>query len=357
MSDPPPEVQAQLEEQKKNCPFCKIIKGEIESKKVFEDDKMLGILDINPRLKGHTLLLPKEHYPILPFLPPETFRHMFGKMSEIIKAMKESMLATGCNVMIANGGVAGQQSPHFLVHIFPREEGDGFDKYGFEKKKADDKEVEDAYGLLAKNVPIMMNNHFGRNPMQWHTGNVETADHLKDRKENGKFVYEDEKLLVMISENPQTKGHLVIYPQESIKAEDMEEESSFHFWSCASLCATAVYEGLGAAGSNIILKTGRSNDNPDGHFMIEILARYEGDGIDVLGEPGEGKDLDTVAGKIKDKMFMVEHAGKKEDSVEVIDMDKERKVVGVDHDLVKAEVDFNEAEKEILDALKDISGD
>ena len=133
MSNVPPEVQAQLEEQKKNCPFCKIISGEIESKKVYEDELMIGILDINPRIKGHMLLLPKEHYPILPFLPPETFKHMFSRMSSLVNALKESMLSTGCNVMIANGGVAGQQSPHFLVHLFPRENKDGFDKYGFEK--------------------------------------------------------------------------------------------------------------------------------------------------------------------------------------------------------------------------------
>jgi diadenosine tetraphosphate (Ap4A) HIT family hydrolase len=193
--------------------------------------------------------------------------------------------------------------------------------------------------------------------MEWHTGQVDTADHLTDIKKEGQLVYEDEKLLVMMSKNPQTKGHVVIYYQEPLKAEELDEMSSFHLWSCASLCATAVYEGLGAAGSNIILKTGLSDDNEEGLFSVEVLARYEDDGIDVLGEPGEGKDLDAVAAKIKDKMFLIEQMGKEEKSIPSINMDEERKVVTENHDLIKAEVEFNDAEQEIKAALKDITGE
>jgi galactose-1-phosphate uridylyltransferase len=68
MSEAEMSQEEMLEQQKANCIFCKIVKGEIPSKKVYEDDMMLAILDINPAVKGHILVLPKEHYPIMPLI-------------------------------------------------------------------------------------------------------------------------------------------------------------------------------------------------------------------------------------------------------------------------------------------------
>lgn len=110
--------------QKENCIFCKIITGEIPSKKVYEDDRMLAILDINPATKGHTLVMPKEHYPILPVIPPDIFKHLFKTTKYLALAIKKGMVVNEVTVFIANGAVAGQQSPHFLFHVIPNE---GFD--------------------------------------------------------------------------------------------------------------------------------------------------------------------------------------------------------------------------------------
>ena len=82
------EQQKQVEEQKKNCPFCQIIADKIPSKKVYEDDLVVALLDIHPAAKGHVLLLPKEHYPIAPLIPKETQQHMF----KIAKAMTVSII-------------------------------------------------------------------------------------------------------------------------------------------------------------------------------------------------------------------------------------------------------------------------
>ena len=73
-----PEIKAQLAEQKKQCIFCKLISGEMEAKKVFEDDITIAMVDIHPAIKGHTLFMPKEHYPILPYMPQDEFKHLFG---------------------------------------------------------------------------------------------------------------------------------------------------------------------------------------------------------------------------------------------------------------------------------------
>ena len=83
MSELTPERQASVDAQKAQCPFCQIVDGKIPSKKVYEDDKILAILDIRPATKGHVLVMPKDHYPIMPLIPPDTFKHMFSKLKEL----------------------------------------------------------------------------------------------------------------------------------------------------------------------------------------------------------------------------------------------------------------------------------
>jgi histidine triad (HIT) family protein len=154
-----PEQQKVLDEQKAQCPFCKIVSGEIPSKKVYEDDKILAILDINPATKGHTLVLPKEHYPIMPLIPQETFTHLFVKVKEIAQCIKDALLCPGVTVFIANGGAAGQQSSHFMIHIVPRDGNDGLNCFDIPQNAI---EVGDILDPLKSNLNIMMNNHLTR---------------------------------------------------------------------------------------------------------------------------------------------------------------------------------------------------
>ena len=84
-----PELKAQLAEQKKQCVFCKLIAKEIPGKIVFEDAKTMALLDIYPAVKGHTLFLPKEHYPILPYMPEDDFTHFFSLLPSMTKAVKD----------------------------------------------------------------------------------------------------------------------------------------------------------------------------------------------------------------------------------------------------------------------------
>ncbi len=114
----------QLEEIKKNCIFCKIISGEIPSKKVFEDKKFFAILDINPANEGHILLMPKQHVQIMPDLDSESIAEIGVVSKELSAKLLKAYGVQGTSVFIANGFVAGQKSPHFIVHIIPRKEGD-----------------------------------------------------------------------------------------------------------------------------------------------------------------------------------------------------------------------------------------
>ena len=111
--------------QKKQCVFCQIIAGKVQSKKVYEDDKVLGVLDINPANPGHVLLLTKEHYSIMPQIPEDEIEHVFAAVKHVSNSMLRGIDAQGTNIIVANGISAGQRAQHFMVHIIPRKENDG----------------------------------------------------------------------------------------------------------------------------------------------------------------------------------------------------------------------------------------
>jgi histidine triad (HIT) family protein len=310
-----PEIKAQLVEQKKQCVFCKLVSGEMEAKKVFEDDVTIGMVDIHPAMKGHTLFMLKEHYPIMPYIPPEEFQHLFGLIPQMCKAVQKAMVSTSVNVFIANGGPAGQQAPHFLMHIFPREKGDGFFNFFWKEKESLDKE---AIKILSHNFPIMMQNHFGRVPAAWHNGTGERPSHLNNIEERGTVIYEDEKALCILLKKGVTKGHIEIYSKEE-KSEiaKLSIESSAHLFYVASFAATLVFEGLKVQATNIILKSGTADDNPEGKLCVHVLPRMQDDGLNktLLWEPKQPSyDLDSIMKKIKDKTWNIKYVEEKKEA-------------------------------------------
>jgi len=118
------EIQKRMQMMKDNCIFCKIIKGEIPAKTVFEDDKCIAILDINPATIGHLLLIPKEHYMMMPMVPDEVLGHMSVVSKYLNDLLKKTFKAKDSSIFIANGAAAGQQSQHFMMHIIPRYDND-----------------------------------------------------------------------------------------------------------------------------------------------------------------------------------------------------------------------------------------
>jgi histidine triad (HIT) family protein len=100
----------------KDCIFCKIIRGESASSKVFENDKVLAFLDINPVSKGHTLVIPKTHYAGFSEIPADLLTEMGQVLQRLGQAVKTRLESDGFNVLLNNGA-------HF--HLVPRRMGDG----------------------------------------------------------------------------------------------------------------------------------------------------------------------------------------------------------------------------------------
>lgn len=108
-----------------DCTFCKIVAGELPSSKIYEDDRVLSFLDIAPLSRGHSLVVPKNHYETFPEVPPDEAAAVVAAMLKITPAVVASQNADGFNLLLANGGCAGQIVPHVHFHIVPRKEGDG----------------------------------------------------------------------------------------------------------------------------------------------------------------------------------------------------------------------------------------
>ena len=127
--------------QKQNCVFCQISSGKIPAKTVFSDDEAVAVLDINPAANGHMLLMPKEHYSVMPQLPEQLVEHLFMICKGLSQAALKALQCKGTTIFVANGVAAGQKAPHFMIHIIPRSEDDGLSlkipSNSFPKKELD----------------------------------------------------------------------------------------------------------------------------------------------------------------------------------------------------------------------------
>ncbi|XP_042017090.1 adenylylsulfatase HINT3-like isoform X1 [Salvia splendens] len=107
-----------------DCVFCRIVHGEAPALKLYEDDECVCILDTYPLCHGHSLIIPKSHYPSLDATPPSIIGAMCSKVPLISNAV---MKVTGCdsfNLLVNNGAAAGQVIYHTHIHIIPRKAND-----------------------------------------------------------------------------------------------------------------------------------------------------------------------------------------------------------------------------------------
>lgn len=104
----------------KDCVFCKIVKGEEWSAKVYEDEGHVSFMDINPVSIGHLLVVPKKHYQTIIDMPVDDVSKLYGLVAKLARAVNEAFKPLGINILQNNGRVANQIIPHVHVHIAPR---------------------------------------------------------------------------------------------------------------------------------------------------------------------------------------------------------------------------------------------
>jgi len=96
-----------------DCIFCKIVKGEIPSKKVLENDKFLAFYDINPIAPIHVLIIPKEHFEKFDETPEE----IMPEMAKFIKEVAKELKISDYRLITNNGKNAGQEVFHLHIHM------------------------------------------------------------------------------------------------------------------------------------------------------------------------------------------------------------------------------------------------
>ena len=98
-----------------DCLFCKIIKGEIDSKKIYEDDKVIAILDAFPNVDGHTLIIPKVHYEDFLAMPNDLIGHINEVVKKISPILIKEMNAEAFSLRVNYGKT--QAIKHYHLHL------------------------------------------------------------------------------------------------------------------------------------------------------------------------------------------------------------------------------------------------
>ena len=127
----------------KDCVFCKIISGEFESMKVFEDEFTLAFMDVAKDVEGHILVVPKNHVKNILDCDNFILNYVINTVKRVSNHLIDNCWYEGVNLLNASNECAGQSVGHFHIHIIPRRRCDGIDAWP--KFNGALSEIEDIY--------------------------------------------------------------------------------------------------------------------------------------------------------------------------------------------------------------------
>jgi histidine triad (HIT) family protein len=102
-----------------NCIFCKIISGDLPSRRIYSDDRAVAFLDIRAWHRGHALVVPRRHVPDM-ITGPGTLPEIAPAIDAVARLLMDRLAADGINVLASTGEAAGQEVFHLHVHVVPR---------------------------------------------------------------------------------------------------------------------------------------------------------------------------------------------------------------------------------------------
>lgn len=108
------------------CVFCRIIGGDEKVSIIHEDDEVIAFLDIQPLHRGHVLVLPKEHYKNLFYVPEDLAARTFATARRILPGLRAATGSRAINLFSPNGTDGGQDVFHFHLHLIPVPVGEPF---------------------------------------------------------------------------------------------------------------------------------------------------------------------------------------------------------------------------------------
>lgn len=156
------------------------------------------------------------------------------------------------------------------------------------------------------------------------------------------LLYEDSLIAMHLSDQPAAKGHIEVRSKVDGKSlTDLDDDALTHLFFGASYAATALFELVGAQGTNIILNEG------DEELCVHVIARNEGDGLNFLWQPTKGnpQELSSVSKSLKDKIDYVLWA--RDNPEEAVKAKKGPSVSSAPVKTIKSEVDEETGEEKV----------
>jgi histidine triad (HIT) family protein len=101
------------------CVFCKIVSGELPSRRIYEDDRAVAFLDIGAWHRGHALVVPKRHIPDV-VTGASSLPEIAAAVDAVARMLMHRLAADGINLLSSSGEVAGQEVFHLHMHVVPR---------------------------------------------------------------------------------------------------------------------------------------------------------------------------------------------------------------------------------------------
>lgn len=117
--------------------FAKLLRGEIPSHRVYEDDAVIAFMDVMPQGKGHTLVVPRAPSRNLLDADAATLAPLFSVVQKVAQAVKKAFSANGVTIMQFNEPASGQTVYHLHVHVIPRFDGIPLKPHSGEMEKPD----------------------------------------------------------------------------------------------------------------------------------------------------------------------------------------------------------------------------
>jgi histidine triad (HIT) family protein len=129
------------------CLFCKIVEGQIPSRRIFEDDEFIAFLDIFPANRGHSLVIPKAHHADIHDIPADLYGNLASRAKVVADLLMEKLGSRGTTIFQMNREAGWQTVFHLHMHVIPRWEDDKLHK-PWEIAPAADSDLEELQRLL-----------------------------------------------------------------------------------------------------------------------------------------------------------------------------------------------------------------
>jgi len=132
-----------------DCVFCKIVAGEIPSKKIYEDEHFISFLDIFPAGRGHSLVIPKEHHTDIHSISSDLYGQLAATSKKVADFLQRKLGSEGTTIFQMNREAGWQTVFHIHMHVIPRWSADGLHQ-PWDVAPANEADLASLYKLLTE---------------------------------------------------------------------------------------------------------------------------------------------------------------------------------------------------------------